>query len=148
MKELELTIGALLSIEQGDFSRLSALLTDDMVFCGPVPEPLNKQQYLALISALRAGIPDWKFHFYDVRVEGRFVSMNTRLSGTHSRVMPGFMPGMPSQVPTGRRFQLPVERIEFALEGNLIARIHIDPVTGGGVTGMMEQLGILIPVSN
>jgi hypothetical protein len=148
MRELELTIGALLSIEQGDIPRLAALLTDDMVFCGPVPEPLSRLQYLTLISALRAGIPDWKFHFYDVRVEGRFVSMNTRLTGTHSRLMPGFMPGMPSQVPTGRKFQLPVERIEFALEGDLIARIHVDPVTGGGVAGMMEQLGILIPASN
>lgn len=148
MKELELTIGALLSIEQGNIPRLAALLTEDMVFCSPVPEPLSRQQYLALTSTLRAGIPDWKFNFYDVLVEGRFVSMNTRLSGTHSRVIRGFMPGMPSQMPTGRKFQLPVERIEFALEGNLIARIHIDPVTGGGVAGILQQLGILTPASN
>jgi hypothetical protein len=148
MKELEITIGYLLAIEEGNLRRVADLLADDMVFCGPVPQPLSRDDYLAIISGLRSAIPDWKFHFYNVEVDGRFISLVTQITGSHNCTLPAIFPGMTMHPPSGLTFKLPVERMEFALEGDRIARIHVDPVSGGGFAGILEQLNILLPEKN
>jgi hypothetical protein len=148
MKELEITIGFIMALEEGNLGRVSELLTMDMVFCGPVKQPLNRLDYLAIITGLRAAIPNLKFHFYNVEVDGRFVSMTTQVTGSHTFTLPAIYPGMTSHPPSGLSFKLPLERMEFALEAHKIARIHVDPVPGGGFTGILEQLNIFLPEKN
>lgn len=148
MIDLEISIGFLLALEQGDFVRMSKLLDDNMLFCGPVPRPYSKQAFLGLISAVRAGVPNWKSHFRDVQVAHSIVSMTIEMTGAHLQRLPGPFPGMPTHPPTGVYFHLPPERIEFAISGEKITRIHIEPVPGGSISGILEQLDIPIPAMN
>ena len=146
MKDLEITIGCILSMEQGNIDRLSNLLAEDAIFCGPVPRPLNKCAFLALIAHLQRGFPNWKLHFRKVEVDGPFVRMIIEATGAHLRTL--HLPGMLPHLPTGESFHLPPQQIEFYLECNKIRRIHLEPVQGGWIDGIMDQLEIPYPTMN
>lgn len=148
MKDLELTIGFLLAIERGDLSMLRQLLSETLIFRGSTLRPLNKRETITFITGVRAGIPDWRSHFRDVRADGSIIRMTIEVTGTHSRMLPGIFPGMPDHPPTGRVFHLPPETIEFLVSGDCIEQISIEPVSGGGFIGMLEQLGIPVPIPN
>jgi hypothetical protein len=150
---LQVSIGCLLAIEGGDFEMLDRLLAEDMLFCGPqvfgpMPQPMSKKQFVNLMKAIRSGIPNWRSHFHEVASNGPFVSMTIQVSGAHLCHLPGLLPGMPDHPPSGVSFHLPPERIEFTIIDGKITRIHLEPVPGGGIIGMLEQLGILVPSIN
>lgn len=148
MRDLELTIGFLMAIERGDLSLLPKLLSETLIFRGSTLRPLNKREIITLITAVRAGIPNWRSHFRDVRIDGKVIRMTIEVTGTHLRPLPGIFPGMPDHPPTGRAFHLPPETINFLISGDTIEQISIDPVKGGGFIGMLEQLGIPVPIPN
>jgi hypothetical protein len=39
-----------------------------------------------------------------------------------------------------------VEHWEYVVKGNTIASIRVEQVSGGGITGILQQLGIDIPI--
>lgn len=146
MKELELTIGFILAIEQGNMERLASLLADDLIFSGPLQKPMNKSAFMSFITGLLHGIPNWRSHFREVDVDGPFVSMTIEVTGAHLRTL--YLPGMLPHAPTGESFHLPPERLQFFIDGEKIRRIHLEPVEGGWINGMLDQLGILQPAVN
>ncbi|MCL4396105.1 MAG: nuclear transport factor 2 family protein [Chloroflexi bacterium] len=65
------TVKALLAaIEAGDMAKASGLMTDDLTFSGPVPQPIAKNEYVGLQGALVAAMPDWKFNATDFKEDG------------------------------------------------------------------------------
>jgi len=124
--------------------KLSGLVTDDMTFEGPVPEPLHKAAYLGLIDALIHAIPNWKFGAKGFVERGAKVSVTLNVNGTHTGTLA--LPMLPQPIPaTGKRFQVPAEPFEFTLKGGKISRITAEVVPGGGVMGMLAQLGVAMP---
>jgi len=53
--------------ESGQTRKLADLLTDDMVFSGPLPKPVGKHEFIGLQTAKVAVIPDWKFNEKDFK---------------------------------------------------------------------------------
>lgn len=154
MIELEVPIRFVMAVEAGNFAALEDLLADEMRFCGPVSRPLDKKQFIQIMRAMRTGIPNWKSHFRDVNFRGNITSMTIEVTGAHLHTMPP-MPCLPPLLsgttaypPTGKTFHLPAEHVEFALDRGKIIRIHLDPVPGGWVIGILEQLGILVTEMN
>ena len=140
MDKLEIVKNAMTDIEKGAIKASS--YTEDMIFSGPVPQPLNRDQYLDLMHALVGASPDWNFHARDFTVEGDTVQISISITGTQTRTLPGLMPGMPDLPATGKQFSLPGEHLTITVRGNQISQLVARVPPGGGVPGMLAQLGV------
>ncbi len=59
MSAIDIVKVALAAVEAGDFKKADGVIADDMVFAGPVPEPLGKQEFLGVQKAMLTAMPDW-----------------------------------------------------------------------------------------
>src|SRR5437879_1092989 len=56
--------------ESNDAQTLTALVADDFVLSGPVPQPLGKQEFLGLMQVLHTAMPDFAFNVSSFEEEG------------------------------------------------------------------------------
>lgn len=130
------------AFEAGHFADAAGYFSDDFTLSGPVPEPVGKKEYVALQSGLIKGIPDWKFNPRNVRTQGDTLTCTLQISGTHTGTIPALMPGASEAPATGKKFTLPVEPTKATFRDGKITSFAVDPVPGGGVMGLFQQLGI------
>jgi predicted ester cyclase len=121
-----------------DWDALAALLTDDFVFSGPVPQPLNKEAFLGLAKALLTAIPDWDFHAHDFREEGDKVYLTDGVTGTHTGTL-AVIPGVPPVAATGKSIKLSEGHQTYTFRGNLVSNFEVQ--TSGGVPEIYAQVG-------
>lgn len=145
MSNTELVKSALAAFESGDPKKAESLLSDDMMFSGPVPQPIPRKDFVGLQGALVAAIPDWKFNASDYKEQGDVVTLKVHISGTHTRPLSLPPMGIQSLPPTGKRVQLPYETLTVTVKNGKATRIEGDHVEGGGVPGLLDQLGVKMP---
>ncbi len=133
------------ALESRDFDRAASYMTDDFVFSGPVPQPIGKQEFIAVQSAFEDAFQDWSFNSHDEVEQGDKVVAAVQITGTHTRDLVLPMPGMPPIPATNKRVSLPVEHITFTFRGDKIASLTSDNVPGGGVPGVLQQIGVPLP---
>lgn len=144
MNNVELVQSMLAAFEAGDTAMLSAAMTDDFVFSGPVPQPIDKAGFLGLNQALHTAIPDWKFNASSFQENGDTVDFTDQITGTHTGVLAA-IPMAPPVPPTGKHIALPVEHLHITVRGGKISRLHVDATPGGGVPGLYAQVGAPLP---
>ncbi len=140
MKTLDVVKKALADIEKGAID--ASLYTEDMIFSGPVPKPMKRDEYVTLLKNIVGASPDWNFHAKDFTVGGDTVKVTVAITGTQTRALPGLLPGMQALPPTNKRFILPEEHLSLKVRGDKISECIADTVPGGGVMGMLAQLGV------
>jgi hypothetical protein len=140
MRPQEVVEKALRDIEKGAIDASS--YTEDMVFSGPVPRPMNRNEYVALLRDIVRGCPDWNFHARDYRVVGDTVKFTINITGTQTKTLAGIIPGMDPLPATNRHFILPEEHLTIKVRGDRISECVADTVPGGGVMGLLSQLGV------
>ena len=145
MNEIDLVKSALASCETGQVSKLASFLTDDMVFAGPVPQPVGKKEFVGLMTAMVAGMPDWKFNATDFKQNGNQVMVTFQITGTQTGELNLPMPGFQKLPPTRKHVSLPKEPSVFTLKDNKISRLEASVIPGGGVMGVLAQLGVPVP---
>ena len=145
MSGIDIVKAGLAAVEANDFKKLGSMLSDDMVFSGPVPEPVGKREFLGLQSLLVAAMPDWKFNPTDYKENGNVVSVMLQVSGTQTGELSLPMPGFPKIPPTGKHVSLPKEATTFTVKDGKISRLDVTPTPGGGVPGILSQLGVPMP---
>ncbi|MHC4481535.1 MAG: ester cyclase [Planctomycetota bacterium] len=145
MSAVDVVKAGIAAQEAGDFDKAAELLTDDMVFAGPVPQPVGKREYLGLQSALKAAMPDWKFNASDFKESGDQVTAVMTVTGTHTAELKLPLPGMPTVPATGKKVALPKQTGTFTVKGDKVSRIDIAVEAGGGVQGILAQLGVSMP---
>jgi hypothetical protein len=133
------------ALDSGDMDTVASYLSDDFVFSGPIPEPVGGERWLGLQRILQAGIPDWSFNLSDVQVTGNVAHTTHQISGTHTGNLDLSPMGMPVIPATGKSFKLPVEHADLTFEGNKLTRFHADVAAGGGLPGILQQLGVDMP---
>ena len=144
MDPLDVVNQWLAAVEAGDWNTAASLLAEDMVFEGPVPEPVGKAQFVGLQSALVAGIPDWSFNPTDISAQGDQVFLTNHISGTQTGTLN--LPMLPAPIPpTGRSFQLGAEPVVVTIRDGLVTRISAQSGPQGGVMGILMQLGVELP---
>jgi predicted ester cyclase len=143
MNKSDLVKTMLKDLESGNAQKGAVYYAEDFVFSGPVPEPLNKDQFLDLMTAMTKGLPDWAFNVTSVQEKGSTVSVKVQITGTHKGILA--VPGLPTVSPTGKRIKLPAETLEITVEGDKITDFRVDVPPGGGVPGIYQQLGIKLP---
>lgn len=132
-------------IEAKDTAGAAKLLSDDFTFSGPVPEPINGAQWLGIHDKLNAAFPNWKFNLADAHEHGDVIHCAVQITGTHTGDLDLSPMGMPTVPATGKSVKLPREELNVKVVGDKIKSIDGPPVDGGGVMGLLGQLGVQAP---
>jgi hypothetical protein len=139
MNAREIVLKADQEISGGELGKVAGYLADDFKFVGAAPQPLGKDQTLGLWATLRAGLPDFNHNLGNVREAGNIVYATVEVTGTHTATLS--IPHGPTLPATGRKWQNPVERIAITVRDGKIAEWAVEAVPGGGVAGLLGQLG-------
>jgi predicted ester cyclase len=142
MSATDLVKAGLAAVEAGDFKKLDSMVADDMVFAGPAPEPLGKREFIGVQMAMNKAMPDWKFNASDFKEDGDVVTVTFQITGTQTGELSLPMPGMQPLPPTGKKVSLPKEPGTFTVKNGKLARLEVTSVPGGGVMGVLAQLGV------
>jgi predicted ester cyclase len=129
--------------ESNDAQTLTALVADDFVLSGPVPQPLGKQEFLGLMQVLHTAMPDFAFNVSSFEEEGDKVIARSHITGTHTGVLA--LPGMPTLPPTGKKVSLPEEVQTYTLREGKLQALSTDARPDAGIPGMLAQLGMALP---
>ena len=121
-------------------------ITDDFVFEGWTPPPLNKGEFLALMSELHAAMPDFAFNLTDVSEQNGVVNAIMQISGTQTHTLSLPMFGIPLVPYTGTIVILPQEHVQFKLADNKVSQMQVQSVPGGGLAGLLQQLDTELPL--
>jgi len=132
------------ALESKDFDKAASYLSDDFTLTGPTPQPVGKNEFIGIQSAFILAIPDWSFNDHDVQEQGDKVTGAVQITGTHTE--PLVLSGMPPIPATGKKISLPEEHLEFTFKGDKIASLTSDNVPGGGIPGVLQQIGVQMPM--
>jgi predicted ester cyclase len=114
--------------------------TDDFTFSGPVPEPVDLNGFINVMTALTSGFPDWKFNLRDVKETGGNVTCSVQITGTHTKELK--VMDLPLVPPTGKKINIPKEPMTLFFRGDKISECRVQKVPGGGVLGAYKQVGV------
>ena|SRR2546422_8769339 len=145
MSKIEIVKAFAGALETRNFEQAASYLSDDFVLYGPFPQPISKQEFVAVQSAFQNAFQDWSFNSHNEVEEGEKVKSVVQITGTHTHDLVLPMPGMPPIPATGKKVSLPEEHMEFTFKGDKIASLASDNVAGGGAMGVLAQLGVPLP---
>lgn len=148
MHALEMANKLFQAIEAKDTTTAANYLSDDFTFSGPVPEPISGREWMAMHDGLSIAFPDWKFNAVDLHEEGSKVHGALQITGTHKGELDLSTLGMPNVPATGKAIKLPREEITLTVSNGKFTSLTTPPTDGGGVMGILSQLGVKVPVAN
>ena len=129
-------------VEAKDFNGLQAILADDFTAKGPSME-LNKQQVVGYLKVLFTAFPDHSFGMTNFEEKSDSVYCDSYEKGTHHGTLDLNPFGLPVTLPpTGKVFTLPKGRFAFRVADNRITYFHEEAIQGGGLAGILAQLGV------
>jgi hypothetical protein len=131
------------AMEAGDIERIDPYLSDDLVFHGVLLGDLDKQGFMAIIKALAHGLPDWSFHHKIAAETAGQVLVRIQVTATHTNDLHLPFPGMPPIEATHKTIKMPKEMLRFTFDGDQVCEIHVEPVEGGDLKGLLEHLGVV-----
>lgn len=140
------------ALQSQEFTLASDYLADDFTFTGMLPRPLNKKQFITLMKELKYGMPNLSLNVQNIHEmnnelkQEQSAECTVQLTGTQSNAMELVPLSLPTIPQTNRRIILPEEQWRFTFENDKIAAIVVPPVPGGGIPGLLHQLGIDIPI--
>ncbi len=121
-------------------------LADDFLFSGWTPKPLDKADFITTFAELKSGIPGLMFNLHNLSEEGNRVTGSIQIAGYQSdefSIPPLSLPPIPQMA---RSISLPVEDVTFELAGDKITRWTVHHADGGGIKGLLHQLGFDAPI--
>jgi hypothetical protein len=151
MSPVDIVKDFMIALESKDYDTAASYLSDDFVFSGWTPQPLDKDQFITVMGELKAGIPNLSYHFHTVRdvrdlVQESNVKAAIQMTGTQtdSFILPPL--GLPPIPQMARSVSLPEEHWDYTLQNGKIVKITVQRVPGGGIQGLLRQLGIELPI--
>jgi len=120
-------------------------MSDDFSFSGPTPVPLNKAAYVGMMSSLVNAFPDLKNNLKITGESGGKVEGSVQMAGTHTKPFDLSGMKMPVFPPTGKSFSLPRESFVITVKNGKISGFEVSVPEGGGLGGILAQLGIEMP---
>ncbi len=136
------------ALQSGDMETAANVMADDFRFFGWTQQPLNKGQFLAVQSRLLVAMPDFSYNMSDVQKEhGRGATAFIQMTGTHINALDLPLPGFLPIEATGLSASLPQVPVHYTFEGNTLREMSVEEVPGGGLTGLLQQIGNEVPLS-
>lgn len=133
------------SIQKGDFNTAKTLIADNFQFSGPVPEPINREAWLKMSANLRTAFPDLNYHFKVEGEEGDTIKIAAQLKGTHIKDLDVTAMNMGIIPATKKSFTNAHEHGKVTVKGNKVTLWAMEPVKGGGLMGILDQLDVKVP---
>lgn len=133
------------AFQAGDFDSAKSLLSDDFQFSGPVPEPMNGQQWMGIASIMKAAFPDINYNLNVLGAEGNKVRISTQLTGTHTGEFDLSMMGMGVIPATGKAISNAKEEGELTVVGGKLTSWKSPPTEGAGLPALLAQIGVKPP---
>ena len=130
------------AVQKGDFDKAKSLLSDDFQFSGPVPEPISGAAWMGMSMSLKKAFPNLDYHFHVEGADGDVVNISAELKGTHSGDLDLTAMGMGVIPATNKSFSNPHEHGKVIVKGDKITSWAVEPTPGGGVMGILGQLGV------
>jgi predicted ester cyclase len=146
MNAVETVQAVLAAIEASDWERARSHLGGKFTFSGAVPEPIGPDAWLGVHRAIAAAMPDFSFNARGLHEEDGKVVGQVQLTGTHTRELALPLPGFTPISPTGKRVSLPAEGFTATLLDDRLVNYEVAPVVGGGLPGILAQLGATLPL--
>ena len=144
MSRVEAVRQIVAALESDDPRRAGELLTKDFIYQGPFPGPLDRPQFLIYSAEIKKAFPDWSYHFTFIQDEDSdLVRGIIQQQGTHTGTFS--LPGMAALSATDVSVILPIEAVRFRFRENQLACLEIEDASGGGLEGILEQLGVELP---
>jgi hypothetical protein len=141
MSNSEIVKALRVMFDTGDLQHWAEYFSDDFLWVGSFPKPLNKKNTLLLLSALKAGIPDLSLNFHFVAEVGENIVRGTiEPTGTHTA--PIVLPGVAPLPPTGKSFAATRQLIEYTVVNENITRFEISEAEGGELFTILGFLGL------
>jgi SnoaL-like polyketide cyclase len=129
-------------LESKDVQGVQTLLADDFRAKGATIE-LTKQQTLGYLQIFFTAFPDHRFGFADFEEKEGVIYCTGQETGTHMGLLDLNPFRMPVALPpTGKSFKLPKSVFTFRVAGDKLAYFSEEAGKGGGLAGILEQLGV------
>jgi hypothetical protein len=148
MNPREIVQALLDSVQRGDFEKARFLVSKDCQFSGSVPEPIKREVWMGINKNLKRACPNLDYHFHVDRVDGLdggVVKISAELKGTHSGVLDLSALRLGVTPATDKSFAMPREHGKVTIKGDKVASWVVEPIAGGGLMGILDQLGIAVP---
>jgi hypothetical protein len=148
MNSREIVQALLDSVQRGDFQKARFLVSKDCQFSGPVPELLRREAWMGMNRNLKKACPNLDYHFHVERVDGlngHLVKISAELKGTQSCVLDLSPVGLGVSPATDKSFATPREHVKVTIKDSKVALWIVEPIEGGGLLGILTQLGIAVP---
>lgn len=142
----------MIALETQEFTLASDYLADDFTYTGMLPRPLTKKQFITLMKELKYGMPNMSLNVHDIRETSNELKQEqnaegtVQITGTQSNPMELVPLSLPTIPETNRHIILPPEQWRFTIMNDKISTIVVPPIPGGGISGLLQQLGIDIPI--
>lgn len=146
MSAVETVQNFMSALEDKRDDEVTNALDQEFLFTGWTPKPLNKADFLTTMKELKSGIPSLMFNLHNLAEQGNTVTGSIQIAGYQSdsfSIPPLSLPPIPQMA---RSISLPVEDVSFELEGDKILRWSVHHVAGGGISGLLHQLGFDAPI--
>ena len=130
------------SVQKGDFELAKSMLADDFQFSGPVPEPINKEDWLEMSINLKTAFPDLDYHFKMIGTDGDVVRSTTQLSGTHTGTLNLVNMKMGKTPATNKSVSVKMAKTKITIKNNKISLWAVEPTDGADLTAILNQLGV------
>ena len=145
MNKREIVQGLMDSIQKGDFKNAKSMLTDDFRFSGPIPKPVNREDWLTMSANLKTAFPDLNYHFIVTDTDGDVVKTTSQLTGTHTGSFDLTAMKMGVIPATEKRFSSKIEKTKITVKDNKVKSWVVEPTDGAGLNAILGQLGVKTP---
>lgn len=137
------TVQALLdSVQNADYDTARALLSPDCQFSGSTPEPINRDAWLRMNRSLKKAFPDLDYRFRVEGTDGDVIRVTAKLRGTHTHDLDVSAMNMGVIPATQKSLIHPNERSKVTVRGGQVIAWAVEPIAGGGLRGILIQLGV------
>src|SRR5579863_4673692 len=142
----ETVLAFMQAVEGSQFDTAKSYLADSFTFSGWTPGPLNRDDFIAVLSGLKSSMPGLSYHFrssreLDEKEQDTQEVGSVQITGRQENALnlpPLSLPPIPQMANT---VSLPPTRWYFTLQNNLISRINVEHVHGGDFHALLNQLG-------
>jgi len=137
------------ALQSGDIELAADTMSDDFVMSGFAPKQFNKNQFLSTYSNLLASMPDLSFNMTDeLSEENGTVQVEIEITGTHLNQLELPVLGIQPIEPTGLAVTLAQTKTAYHVNNeNKVTRMEMQPVVGGGLEGLLQQVGAELPLA-
>jgi hypothetical protein len=131
------------ALDRADLPAMAALIDEAFRLEGAGLDGIGKQAFLAAMRAQLDAFTGYSENPTDLRDEGDVAHFVAHVTGTHTGALA--LAGMPSIPATGRAIRLPPEPAWVRVQAGRLLVYHVLPVTGGGIDGILAQIGARQP---